>query len=149
MKRGLQAVVAAYGLLAVVTGLMAVVGGPAGMLDGQATTNTVDSEVRFMAVCWIAFGVALWWLVPRVATATAAFRAMLVVMFAGGVARAVSWLATGRPVPVIAIGTVVSLVLPVLLAIWQARVAAATAPPDRGQNSSAGSNESRMIRIKV
>lgn len=124
-KRALQAVTAAFGVLALVTGVMAVIGGPAGMLDGQRTTATVDSEVRFMAVDWLAYGAATLYLAPRVAQARTAYRAWLIVMFASGLARALSYVQTGRPYPLIAGAMVAELVLPPVLWIWQSRVASA------------------------
>ena len=127
-RRGLQAVLIVFGILPIVTGLMAVTGGPAGMLDGQATTPTVDSEVRFLAVYWLAFGGFVLWLVPRVERATAAFRAMLAVMFGSGCARLLAAIETGSPHPVILAATVVELALPPVLALWQARLSGARWP---------------------
>lgn len=122
----------ALGALAVVTGVMAIVGGPAGMLDGQATTATVDSEVRFMAVYWLAYGIVALYLVPRVAEAGIAYRAWLGVMFASGVARGISYLTHGRPHLVIAAALVVELVAPAMLWFWQRRVATASAAVSGG-----------------
>ena len=124
-KRLLQAVVLLFGILPIVTGVMAVTGGPAGMLDGQATTSTVDSEIRFMGVYWMAFGGFLLFLVPRIETAAPAFRAALVVMFISGAARTLSIVEVGRPHPVLFAATFVELVLPVGLWLWQAKVASA------------------------
>jgi hypothetical protein len=121
--RGLQAVTGALGILAIVTGVMAVAGGPAGMLDGQATTATVDSEVRFMAVYWLAYGIGTLYLVPRIASLSTLYRGWLAVMFASGVARAISFLLNGAPHPVIAAAILVELLLPPVLFLWQRRVA--------------------------
>jgi hypothetical protein len=129
-RRGLQAVLAVFGTIPLVTGVMAVLGGPADMLDGQVTTSTVDNEVRFLAVYWFAFGGFVWWLVPRVERATAAYRAMLAVMFASGVARALSTLLTGWPHPVIRVAMVVELLAPPVLLWWQRRLAR-TGPAQR------------------
>jgi hypothetical protein len=126
--RGLQIVTGALGVLAIVTGVMAVAGGPAGMLDGQATTATVDSEVRFMAVYWLAYGVGTLYLVPRIATAGPLYRAWLAVMFASGVARAISFAVNGAPHPVIAAAILVELLLPPVLYGWQRQVAGARIP---------------------
>jgi len=117
--RALRVAVAVFGVVPVVTGLMAVTGGPAGMLDGQSTTPTVDNEVRFLGVYWLAFGVFVLWLVPRVDRLSGAFHAMLAVTFASGCARLLSVLLHGRPHPVIAAAMVVELVLPPVLAWWR------------------------------
>lgn len=114
----LRWVLGALGLLSVVTGLLAVTGGPAGMLDGQSTTSTVDSEVRFFAVYWLAYGVLLLWVVPRVGRYPGVVRAALVVMFASGCARALSLVREGTPHPVMLAAMVVELVVPPLLWRW-------------------------------
>lgn len=122
-RRALQAVLAVLGTIPLITGVMAVLGGPADMLDGQATTSTVDNEVRFMAVYWFAFGCFVWWIVPRVDRATTAFRAMLAVMFASGCARLLSTVLTGWPHPVIRVALFVELLAPPVLLWWQRRMA--------------------------
>ncbi|MEV0001625.1 DUF4345 domain-containing protein [Micromonospora sp. NPDC050980] len=140
-KRALQAVVLPFGVLPVVTGLLAVTGGPAGMLVAQRTNSTVDSEVRFMAVYWLAYGVFVLRLVPRIAHAGGAFRAALVVMFGSGLARLLSILEVGRPHPVLFAATFVELLLPPVLWWWQAAVAAAaTRPPAKIERDNGGSD---------
>lgn len=123
--RGLQAVTGAMGALALITGGMAIVGGPEGMPDGQVTTATVDSEVRFMASYWLGHGAGALYLAPRVTEATAAYRAWLAVMATSGLARVVSYIKAGRPHPVMVAATGVQLMLPPILWAWQAKAAAA------------------------
>lgn len=121
--RGLQAVTGALGALAIVTGAKAIADGPAGMPDGQVTTATVDSEVRFMAAYWLAYGGAALYLVPRVAEQKGAYRAWLTVMFASGLARVASYRRVGRPHPLMVSAAGVELLLPPTLWAWQARAA--------------------------
>ena len=80
-----------------------------------------------MAVYWMAFGGFVLWLVPRVATATVAFRAMLGIMAFSGAARLLSTVLVGRPHPVLFAATFVELCVPVLLWLWQGRIAATAA----------------------
>ena len=126
MRRWLQVVLAVLGTIPIVTGVMAIAGGPAGMLDGQSTTSTVDNEVRFLAVYWLAFGCVVWWLVPRVERATTAYRAVLAVMFASGCARALSAALTGWPHPVIRAALFVELLAPPILLWWQRSLTASS-----------------------
>jgi hypothetical protein len=125
-------------VLSVVTGLLAVTGGPAGMLDGQATTSTVDSEVRFLAVYWLAYGVLLLWVVPQVERRTGVVRAALAVMFASGCARALSFLRDGTPHPVMVAAMAVELVLPPVLWYWQAGLARRLVPVSTGPTDDTG-----------
>ncbi|GAA3343108.1 hypothetical protein GCM10020358_40540 [Amorphoplanes nipponensis] len=127
--RGLRLVTGALGVLAVATGTLAVAEGPAGMLDGQVTTPTVDSEVRFLGTYWLAYGVVTLVLAPRVAAAPAApaYRGWLGVMAASGLARAVSFVVAGPPHPVMAAAMVVELVAPPVLWAWHRRVVSAAA----------------------
>lgn len=140
-KRTLQAIVLVFGILPIVTGLLAVTGGPDGMLVPEHTNSTVDSEVRFMAVYWLAYGVFLLTLVPRIDRAAVPFRAALAVMFASGLARLLSTMEIGRPHPVLFAATFVELLLPPVLWWWQASVAsAATRPRAVVERESGGSD---------
>ena len=80
---------------------------------------TMDSELRFYAALWGAYGVV----VLRTAWGPAAGAArvpwLAAVFFAGGVGRVLSFLAFGPPHPVFTLLMAIELVLPVMLmALW-------------------------------
>lgn len=57
-----------------------------------------------------------------------AVRALALVLFAGGVARAIAWLASGRPHAFFIVLLALELLIPVLVVVWQRRLASLTPP---------------------
>jgi hypothetical protein len=130
-KRSLQAVLTLGGVVGVATGIFGIATGAEGMPGDNAAGASVESELRFLYVFWIAYGLALIRVAPRAVTETWAVRALALILFVAGLARAVAWLDVGRPDGLFVALMVVELVLPPLLVVWQARLAAAgsrTAP---------------------
>lgn len=125
-ERLLQALLTTIGLVAMATGAFALVTGTSGMPGEIEANATVESELRYFAAFWIAYGAVAFRTAPRVATATTAVRALALAMFIGGVGRALAWIDVGRPHAVFVALMVIELVLPALLVIWQQRVARAS-----------------------
>ncbi|RKT55873.1 DUF4345 domain-containing protein [Saccharothrix australiensis] len=120
----LRVVLVLLGLFVVGTGLADVVVGPAVLPGSPSATPTLDSHYRFFATMWLALGVVLLWVAPRVDRATAALRGACAAVFAGGVARIVSLLAVGPPHGLLVFFIGVELVLPPALVWWQRAVSA-------------------------
>lgn len=88
---------------------IAAIGSGAGSLMGlgnptyASTTVTngvaLDNHLRFYAGLWFAIGLACLWLVPRLKTEVALFRAIFVAVFVGGCGRVLSILDAGMPPP--------------------------------------------------
>jgi hypothetical protein len=66
MRRGLQAVLAVGGVVAIGTGLVHIVGGVSTFPGSPSAENAADNEARFLAAFWVAFGAVALWVVPRV-----------------------------------------------------------------------------------
>ena len=90
MKRGLQVVLAAGGLVAIATGLTHIAGGVSTFPGSPSAENAADNEARFLAAFWVAFGAVALWVVPRVARETLVVRALGGALILGGLARLVS-----------------------------------------------------------
>ena len=90
----------------------------------------LDSNLRFFGGLWLVSGLAMFWLIPRIDSETALFRALWLMIFAGGVGRLLSFILAGSP-PWPFVGfTLLELAGAPLFIVWQARLAAApTAAP--------------------
>ncbi len=96
-KALLQALFAVLGVVGIAAGIFAVLTGPDGQFDGAPANPSVESEFRFFAAFWAAYGVASLWVAPRIEGEQLAVRALAAFLFAGGVARGIGWIAEGRP----------------------------------------------------
>ena len=127
-KQLLQALLTIGGGVAIATGIFTVAAGADGVPGDNAASASVESELRFFAVFWIAYGVALLRVAPRVDTATWAVRALVGILFVAGLARGLAWAMSGRPHGLFVALMVIELVAPPLIVVWQSRLAAARSP---------------------
>jgi Domain of unknown function (DUF4345) len=120
MRRGLQAVLVVGGLVAITTGLIAIVGGIDTFPGSPSAENPADNEARFLNAIWVAFGVALLWVVPRVERETLFVRFLGAAIFLGGLARLASLIDVGEPADLQYVLMGIELVLGPLIICWQA-----------------------------
>ena len=117
----LRALLTGIGLVAVTTGLFAGITGTSGMPGENAASANVESELRYFAAFWVAYGVVALWLAPRAAQAQTAVRALAGFMFLGGIARAIAWIDSGRPDDLFVALLVLELAIPPLVIALQVR----------------------------
>ena len=123
--KAFQAVLAVLGLFAAGTGLLEIVLGPSVLLPGSPTPGpTLDSNYRFFSAMWLAIGVALLSVVPRVREAGTVLRFVSAAVFVGGLARIASWLAVGQPHAMMLVLLGIELIVPPVLVVWQRRLTA-------------------------
>jgi hypothetical protein len=123
-RRWLQFVVGILASIPFLTGLAAMIVGPS-TLPGDASRfeSSADSEYRFTGAFWFIAGPIIWSTVPDIENRGARLRAVCGTVFLGGLARVLSWRATGRPHPVFVAAIGLELLgMPALVA-WQAMVA--------------------------
>jgi uncharacterized membrane protein YoaK (UPF0700 family) len=110
------------GVVPIATGLYGVLTGSGGIPGGDAADANVESELRFLYALWVAYGVAVIYVGLRAAESRVAVRSIAAVLFAAGVARAIAWIAEGRPDTVFVVLMVLELAIPPLLVAWQGRL---------------------------
>ena len=111
-------------LIPIVAGLASVLFGSEIVRGGGPSNASTESELRYYAVFYVAFGAYLWALAPHVATRGRELRWAAAVLFCGGLARVVGVLIDGWPEADYVVLMVVELTLPWVLVLCQRRVAA-------------------------
>ena len=111
------------GLVATTAGLHTVITG-ARSLPGQELANpSVESELRFYAAFYVAYGLVALRVAPRADYHTTTVRALAGALFCAGLGRAGGWLAVGKPHAVQRSLLVIELAAPPAVIAWQARMA--------------------------
>jgi ligand-binding SRPBCC domain-containing protein len=131
MRTALQVLLVLSGVAAIVISLLHIVFGPAAIPGSIPVNATMDSEDRFYATLFTAYGVALLWCVRGIEQRSLFVYFLAGVFFVGGLARLVSIAVVGLPHPFFIAMTILELGLPVVVVLMQLRVSrAAQASPE-------------------
>jgi hypothetical protein len=126
MRRVLQVFLVLFGAIDVAIGLMHVAIGSRGTPGGMAVNATTDSQERFFASLFAAYGVAILWCVRDVEKKSLPIRFLAAAFFAGGLARLAAAAASGWPHPLFLAMTGLELGIPPFLVLAQRHVARAS-----------------------
>jgi hypothetical protein len=113
----------ALGVIPILAGGATVALGADSVLGAGDASPSLESELRFYSVWWIGAGLFLIWLAPRVEERTLEMRVFCALLFLAGLSRLFAVLATDWPSTGQVVLMIIELVLAVVLALWQARVA--------------------------
>jgi hypothetical protein len=91
----------------------------------------MESELRFYAAFYVAYGLAVLRVSPRADRDTQTVQALMSVLFVAGLARALGWLAVGKPHTLQRGLLAIELAAPPLITVWQARVGSETGPREK------------------
>lgn len=95
-------------------------------LMGLSGAN-IDSEMRFYAVLWMAYGAVALWVARALPERIALLRLLLVVFWMGGLGRVISYFAVGAPHPLFVVLMWIEIALPpVLIALSYKRAKGAS-----------------------
>lgn len=128
VRRALQVSLGLFGATAIFICLLHLVLGPASIPGSVMVNATMDSEDRFYATLFGAYGVAILSCVRDIEQKSGPLHFLLLTFFAGGIARLVSMAAVGLPNPFFVTMTVLELALPLVLALAQRRVVGLSVP---------------------
>ena len=88
---------------------------------------SADSHVRYFSGLLLGIGLAFWSTVPRIETQGARLRLLSAIVVCGGLARAFALAASGVPDRTALFALANETVVPILVCLWQARIARASA----------------------
>jgi hypothetical protein len=119
MVRGLRALIALIGVVAVVAGLITVLAGADSLLGVGQVDARIDSEMRFYAAFWVALGAVALWVSSRAEHEVGVVRAIAAAIFLGGLARVISIISVGEPHSSQLVLMGLELSIPPILVAWQ------------------------------
>jgi hypothetical protein len=117
--RALRAVFRIGGVVATAAGLHTVIAGARSIAHQRTANPSLESELRFYAAFYVAYGVVALRVAPRADRDVAAVRALAAALFLAGLARAGGWLAVGRPHGLQRGLLVIELAAPPIVIAWQ------------------------------
>ena len=126
MKRSFQAFLAVFGVTAILIASSHIVLGPSAIPGSVPVNSTMDSEDRFYATLFAAYGMALIWCAVEVERKSLFVYFLAATFFAGGLARLLSLVAVGPPNAFFFTMMILELVIPVFMVVMQARISRAT-----------------------
>ena len=116
MKKSLQIFLRLFGATAIFIALLHVLLGPS-VIPGSVPVNaTMDSEDRFYATLFAAYGVALFWCARDLESRSREVYFLALTFFIGGLARLVSIAAIGLPNDFFIAMTILELLIPLFMA---------------------------------
>ena len=118
----LQGLLGLFGVTAIFIAGLHWVLGPAAIPGSVPVNATMDSEDRFYATLFAAYGVALLWCLKDIERKSAVVYFLAITFFVGGLARLVSMVAVGLPSPFFVAMSAIELVLPMVMVFLQWRV---------------------------
>ncbi len=122
MKQTLQVFLALFGVSAIVIAALHVVLGPAAIPGSIPVNATMDSEDRFYATLFAAYGVALLWCIRDIERKSMVVYFLALTFLFGGLARLVSVAMVGWPNTFFVAMTVLELLIPFFIVFLQWRV---------------------------
>jgi hypothetical protein len=97
MKRVTEIWLIAFGLICAGIGLAHLLFGTRTIIGGGSVNATIDSDMRFYALLFAAYGLVFVWCAVDIADRGRVANILGALFFAGGLARLLAWAATGQP----------------------------------------------------
>ena len=97
MKRVTEIWLVAFGLACAGIGMAHLLFGASSIIGGGPVNATIDSDLRFYAVLFTAYGLAFVWCAADIGQRAPVVNVLGVIFFAGGLARLLAWAVSGRP----------------------------------------------------
>ena len=122
MKKSLQIFLGLFGMTAIFIASLHIVLGPSAIPGSVPVNDTMDSEDRFYATLFAAYGVALLWCIKGVERKSSVVYFLALTFLVGGLARLMSIAVVGLPNTLFIAMTVLELLIPFSMAFMQSRI---------------------------
>jgi hypothetical protein len=132
IRKFAQAFLGLFGVTTILIASLHIVLGPSAIPGAVPVNATMDSEDRFYATLFAAYGVALLWCIRDIERKSMVVYFLALVFFVGGLARLVSMAAVGLPNNFFIAMTTLELLIPFLMALLQWRVSKTANSQPRG-----------------
>lgn len=129
-KKTLQVMTGVLGAIPTITGVIAMMGvsDPIYAVAELPLFPMLDSNLRFFGGVWLALGLAIFWMVPRIDEQTVLFRVIWGAIFVGGIGRLISMFVVGMPPVPFVLFTLLEIVGAPAFVYWQSVIAQASKP---------------------
>ncbi|MCE7067006.1 DUF4345 domain-containing protein [Dyadobacter sp. CY326] len=125
-RRALQCVMAVSACAPLLSGILGLSGIYNPILLEKPPENLIlDSNLRFLNAMCVAVGLAFYFVIPVIEKETLACRIICFAVFFGGLGRVISIVDLGTPPVIFIYFLILELSLPILIIVWQMRVARA------------------------
>ncbi len=122
LKKSFQIFLGLFGVIAILIASLHIFFGPSAIPGSVPVNPTMDSEDRFYATLFAAFGVALIWCIKDIEKKAREVYFLTATFFIGGLARVVSISQVGLPNLFFIAMTILELVIPVYMAYAQYQI---------------------------
>ncbi len=122
MKKSLQIFLGLFGATDLLIALLHIFIGPSSIPGSIQVNATMDSEDRFYATLFGAFGLALLWCIKDIERKKMIVYFLAATFFVGGLARLVSVAAVGLPNTFFIAMTILELLIPFFMVFMQSRI---------------------------
>lgn len=122
MRKALQVFLGLFGVTAIFIASLHVAFCPSAIPGSVPVNPTIDSEDRFYAMLFAAYGVVLLWCIKDIERKSMVVYFLAVTFFVGGLARLVSMAVVGLPNAFFIAMTALELIIPFLMAFMQWRI---------------------------
>ncbi len=104
-------------VVSLLTGLNVLIGGALSLPEVSNIEATVDNEIRFFSVFWIAYGCFCFWVARNLFREHRFVPFIAIIFFLGGIGRLLSTLLVGMPITLFIPAMILELVLPLIICI--------------------------------
>ncbi|KZY35349.1 hypothetical protein A3752_19740 [Oleiphilus sp. HI0081] len=116
MESTLKYILYALALVVAITGLNVLFGGASAIPGSTGGAEaTVDNELRFFSVFWLAYGAFCFWVAQNIQAQYKFIPSIALVFFIGGLGRLISILSVGPPASVLIPAMILEFVIPIAI----------------------------------